>query len=121
MITIAKLAGLLFLVSAPAFAEAGPLHLQCLIGPVSRQFGGTDWIVYSCDDGRSLVVLSTAKNPATPFYFFLTPRAGDYHISGEGTGNKQASDAANEELSHLSAADIAKLLADTRHGANPKH
>jgi len=96
----------------PACVEAAP-NLHCDVGPVSRVFGGTDWLVYSCDDRHSMVVVSAEKNPAAPFYFLLKPLANSYHVSGEGNGSKQASDAAGDELSRMTPADFAKLLAET--------
>jgi hypothetical protein len=58
--------------------------------------------------------MSAAGNPAGPFYFMLTPENGGYHIYGEGTGSKAASDEALKELSALKANDIAALLAQAR-------
>ena len=116
--------GALFAASVAASAEgAGPAapQLRCEIGPVIRHFGGTDWLVYSCDDGRSMVVVSTEKNPAAPFYFLLTPASAGYRIDGEGNGNKQASDAAGDDLARMSAADFINLLAETRRAADQKH
>jgi hypothetical protein len=93
-------------------AGAAP-KLRCETGPIIRMFGGTEWLVYSCDDRRSMVVVSAQKNPAAPFYFLLTPVAGGYHVDGEGNGSKQASDAAGDELSRMSRGDFEKLLSDT--------
>lgn len=88
--------------------------MKCETGPVYRQYGGTDWTVYSCNDDRSLVVISRAGNPAAPFYFFLTPKSGIYFIHGEGNGSKAASDAAGNDLSKIASADFAKLVAETK-------
>lgn len=88
--------------------------MKCETGPVYRQFGGTDWIVYSCADEHSIVVISRTGNPASPFFFILTPKSGTYVIHGEGNGSKAASDAAGDDLSRLTQADLAKLLADTK-------
>ena len=91
-----------------------PTPLKCETGPANRQFGGTDWLVYSCDDGRSMVVISSSGNPASPFYFVLTPVNGAYKIYGEGNGSQSASDAAGAELSHMKQEDLADLLAETK-------
>jgi hypothetical protein len=90
-------------------------NLKCFKGPLKRTYGGGHWLVYACDDGKSLVVVSDKGNAAFPFYFMLSPFSGSYHVDGEGTGNKSASDAAGDELSHLSAAQIEALIgaADT--------
>jgi hypothetical protein len=46
--------------------------------------------------------------------FFLIPRADSYVVSGEGNGDKAASDAAGAELSRLAPAEIEALLAETK-------
>ena len=107
--------GLLAFGSTPADAQqpAAPV-LKCETGPVSRVFGGTYWIVYSCDDRRSMVVVSGQGNPASPFYFLLTPGAGAYKIEGEGNGDKKASDAAGDAISKLAPEELAALLSATQ-------
>jgi hypothetical protein len=85
-------------------------NLKCFKGPLKRTYGGGPWLVYACDDGKSLVVVSDKGNAASPFYFMLSPLSGSYHVDGEGTGSKSASDAAGDELSHLSAAQIEALI-----------
>jgi hypothetical protein len=95
-------------------AEASPPRMKCQTGPVHRDFGGTNWIVYSCDDQQSMVVISAGGSPASPFYFVLKPNGGTYSITGEGTGDKKASDAAGDALSRMTPADFATLLAETR-------
>jgi hypothetical protein len=107
------------LVMGPSTVDAqsagkAPRNLNCYTGPARRAFGGADWLVYSCDDARSMVVISTEKNPANPFYFVLASESAGYRIDGEGTGNKQTSDAAGYELAHMTAADFANLLAETK-------
>jgi len=88
--------------------------LRCDIGPVHRTFGGTPWLVYSCEDGKSLAVITEAGSVAAPFYFVLAWRDGGYRISGEGNGSEDASNAAGRDLEALSANDIAALIAETR-------
>ena len=100
-------------VSPPAAAQ-DPAAIRCETGPVLRRYGGTNWIVYSCQDGASMVVLAYEGNPAAPFAFFLSPKDGGYAVEGEGTGDRKASDAAGAELSRLSPAELAELLAATR-------
>ncbi|QAY75935.1 hypothetical protein [Sphingosinicella sp. BN140058] len=96
--------------------EAPPM--ACETGRVQRRFGGTDWIVLSCADKLSMVVVSAPGNPASPFYFFLKPgRDGGYTIVGEGNGDRQASDAAGDALSKMTVAEMQALLAETRSAA----
>lgn len=46
---------------------------RCSIGPVKKSYGGHNWIVYSCDDSKTLIVLASPSNPAVPYYFYLKP------------------------------------------------
>lgn len=91
-----------------------PLPMKCETGPVSKVIGGINWIVYSCDDQVSLVVVTAQGNPASPFFFMLKPDGGTYTISGEGNGSKAASEAARNDLSKMKPADFAALLAETK-------
>lgn len=94
--------------------EAAPDSLTCDIGPVAKQFGGTNWIIYSCDDQRSLVIVSAPDNPASPFYFMLTPDESDYRRYGEGTVSQEHTSAAYEDLKVLGQGDIESLIAQTK-------
>ncbi|GEP56937.1 hypothetical protein RSO01_41030 [Reyranella soli] len=90
--------------------------LDCGTGPITKVFGGTSWLVRSCD-GIALHVLSDSGNPAFPFYFLIYPsetEKGRFVIEGEGTGDKQASAAALADIRRLSAIDIASLIAETK-------
>ncbi len=89
-------------------------HLECKIGPLTKVYGGTEWLVYSCDDNRSIVIVSAPGSPAAPFYFSYFPEAGGYNLSGEGTGNRAETDLAYKELAALKAKDIALLIAETK-------
>ena len=100
--------------------DAKPPPLKCETGPVNRQYGGTEWVVYSCNDEQTMVVVSAADNPAGPFYFLLSRHSGTYAIYGEGNGSKAASKAAGDELSQMSQATLADLLAATKETPN-KH
>ncbi len=108
-----------FLLLAPVSAKSQeaaspPQPVRCETGPVTRTFGGTEWIVYSCEDEVSLVVVSAIGSPASPFFFLLRPNAESYEIVGEGSGDKRATDAARADLSKLGSAKIAALLAETK-------
>jgi len=82
---------------------------------VTRTYGKTNWLVYGCDDDRSVIVVAAPGNPASPFYFRLSPGKDGYHLTGEGTGSKDATDSAYRDLNMLSEKDIATLIAKTRH------
>ena len=88
--------------------------LQCEVGPVKKVYGDTQWLVYSCSDGASVVVVADEGNPALPFYFMLFARDGSYQLGGEGTKAKSVTDAAFEDLKHLTPDAIAALVRETR-------
>jgi hypothetical protein len=104
--------------SEPCIAVAaapGPAKdLSCTIGPLSKTFGKTQWVVYGCNDGRSLVVTTARGNPAVPFYFLVYWGPKGMSLYGEGTGDKKITDAAYEELRTLTEADVAALYRDAK-------
>ena len=99
-------------VMAPVRAEEErPPALSCDVGPLHRNYGKTDWLVYSCDDTRSVVVVSAEGNPAIPFYFIVYVEPdGTMKLYGEGNGDKSASEATYDELKQLFQSDVAALV-----------
>ncbi|SYZ55466.1 hypothetical protein CPBF426_30290 [Xanthomonas arboricola pv. juglandis] len=76
-----------------------------------KQFGGNDWLVYGCTDGRSVVITADTPNPATPFFFILAPDGnGGIRLYGEGTGTESATKPAYDSLSKMSSSDLAVLF-----------
>jgi hypothetical protein len=63
---------------------------ECNIGPVTKTYGQAQWLVYSCNDDKTLVIVSAPGNPATPFYFTFLPTDAGHRLFGEGTGKKEA-------------------------------
>ena len=94
----------------PSAQAAAPNNLSCTIGPLQKTFGKTQWLVYGCNDGRSVVVITAPGNPAMPFYFFFVHGSAGMELHGEGTGNKDLTDAAFSELRLLNEADVAVLF-----------
>ncbi len=90
----------------PAAAE----DAACNRGPLRKTYGSTPWLVYGCTDGQTLVVVSAPGSPAMPFVFSFAKDKGQYHLRGEGTGSRDASQAAFEELQMLSEKEIAELI-----------
>jgi TonB family protein len=86
--------------------------LNCEKGPLRRSFGGTDWLVYGCDDKATLVAAAAEGNPAAPFYFVLYPKGDSRELYGEGIGDRKATAPAFEDLKRLDPAAIAALLAE---------
>ena len=101
------------LVSFAAVADESP-QLKCDVGPVTRVYGGSNWLVYSFDDNQSLVFVSAPDSKAAPFIFMLHPSAKGYQLHGEGTGNKQVTDAALKELKALTEREVVALVAETK-------
>lgn len=103
--------------SKPAVSQepkANQIALKCDVGPVNKEYGKTQWLVYSCNDQRSVVFVSAPGNPAMPFYFMLSPSNSGYQLRGEGTGRKEATAAAFGAIQALSDKDIAILIAETK-------
>jgi hypothetical protein len=107
----------LFGVALAAISAGQDAPLQCNIGPVTKTYGSTPWLVYSCSDLKSVVLVSAPGSAASPFYFIFSPEGAAYHLRGEGTGSKPATDAALNELQSLSLKDIQALLRETKAAA----
>jgi hypothetical protein len=112
-------AGLWATVLAPIYAiseesVSKPPPLKCDIGPVTKTYGMTQWLVYSCDDNRAVLIVSAPGNPATPFYFMFSQTKTGYGLSGEGSGRREATAAAFDELKALSERDITALIEQTK-------
>jgi hypothetical protein len=103
---------LLTLIAVPLVANAAP-PLNCDVRPVTKVFGSVPWLVYSCNDTSSIVLVSAPGSPAMPFYFSFSLEGSAYRIRGEDTGSKAATDAALKDLQALSATDIVSLRRET--------
>ena len=88
---------------------------------IEKDLRGGEWLVYACDDSRSLVVVAQDGNPAAPFYFmfYVTPE-GAMRLNGEGNGDRHASDLAFAELKVLSTSDVSVLVSQAQ-AANQSH
>ena len=88
-----------------------PPPLDCKVGPLHKTYGQTQWLVYACDDSRSVVVVSDRDNPALPFYFIIYVKLNrDIQLYGEGDGKKAATRAAFDDLKKLTETDVADLV-----------
>jgi|SRR6266853_427139 hypothetical protein len=103
---------LLTIAAMPLVATAAA-PLQCDVGPVTKVFGAVPWLVYSCEDATSLLLISAPGSPASPFYFILSLEGGSYRLRGDGTGSKTATDATLKDLEALSASDIQAVRRET--------
>lgn len=104
--------------SATGFASGGSA-LACDVGPVSKRYGGSEWLVYSCDDSKSAVLVAASGNPAAPFFFFLSPDSAGINLYGEGEGAKEATKPAFDELEKVTASDLAMLVSEAQKKAAP--
>jgi hypothetical protein len=98
--------------AADSVSKSRPL--KCDIGPVNKTYGESQWLVYSCDDNKSVVIVSAPGNPAEPFYFTVLTHKDQYQVSGEGLDKQGVTAKALRDLEALSADDIAKLIRETK-------
>ena len=89
---------------------------KCDVGPVIKTYGQGKWLVYSCDDDMTLLVLAAPDNPIKPFMFVLEPdSSGGYGVFfDESTGKNDASAATLAQLKALSRQEIADLIRETK-------
>lgn len=91
-------------------AAASDKPLSCNIGPVTKLYGGGQWLVYGCSDGKSVALVTAQGNPGFPFVFSFLYTSKGMTLYGEGNGDKKATDAAFKELQQLSQTDVAALF-----------
>ncbi len=106
---------MLLVAAADAHAQ-GPSQprLVCDRGPVTtKTFGGTPWQIYGCNDSRSVAIVTAPGSPALPFYFLLAWVNGVYTVSGEGTGKRELTAKAYDEISKLNRQQIDALVNET--------
>jgi hypothetical protein len=98
----------------PLLASAQTAPMDCTVGPVIKTFGGSKWVVNSCSDGRTVILMATDDSPAFPCFIEIAPSTQGYSINGRGKGDKQATNAAMDELGALSVADIHGMIDETK-------
>ncbi len=98
-------------------AAAQPEPMACEVGPVTRTYGQSGWLVYGCSDDRTLVFVSAPGNPAMPFVFISTPDADGYRLYGEGTGAQDATGPAFDDLNQMTEVARNALLTETKAAA----
>jgi hypothetical protein len=95
----------------PAAAQTAPM--DCTVGPVIKTFGGSKWVVNSCADG-AVILMAMNDGPAFPCFIKIAPSTEGYDINGRGKGDRQATNAAMDELGALSVADIHAMIDETK-------
>lgn len=98
--------------SVPAAERHSPL--TCAIGPLHKKYGGTPWLVYSCNDRKTLIIITATGSPAMPYVFRFYLKGGKYRLKGEGKGSRKFTKAAYKELHKFSHAKIEKMIAQTK-------
>ena len=93
---------------------------RCDIGPVTKTYGQTQWLVYGCNDDKTLVIVAAPGNPGAPYFFTLLPTDAGHSVFGEGAGKKEATTAASDQLKSLSEDDIANVMIETKEAKTPK-
>jgi hypothetical protein len=108
----------LMMISSPVLLPGGEdgvdKELTCEVGPVDREYGGSAFSIYSCDDDKSVVAVAKPKSRAFPFYFIVSPYGDQVRLYGEGDGNEDATHAAFADLNRFRPADVAALVAATK-------
>ena len=98
----------------PGGEDGVDLELTCEVGPLEREYGGSAFSLYSCDDGKSLVAVAKPGSKAFPFYFIVSPHGDEVRLYGEGDGDSDASQAAFYDLNQFHPADVAALVRATK-------
>ena len=95
-------------------ADGLDVELTCEVGPIDREYGGSAFSIFSCDDGKSVVAVAQPGSRAFPFYFIVSPQGGEVRLFGEGDGDSQATQEAFYDLNEFRPTDVAALVAATR-------
>jgi hypothetical protein len=88
--------------------------VKCAVGPVAKKYGKSSWLVYSCEYGKSILVVSAPTNKAFRSHCTFVADDDGYALRGEGQGDKRVTDAVYKDLTTLTEADIAALISETR-------
>ena len=103
-------------VSVPASGDeaVSGAPLKCAVGPIERTYGKTQWLVYSCDDERSVVIVAAPLSPARPFMFRFLAQGDGYLLQSKGSGDRNYTTAAFGELKVMTLEDIEALVKLTK-------
>jgi hypothetical protein len=118
-LSLATAVWLAVFVSVPARADeaVSGAPLKCAVGPIEKTYGETQWLVYSCDDARSVIIVAAPLSPARPFVFRFLAQKNGYLLQSKGTGDKAYTTAAFGELKVMSMDDIEALVKLTKTSA----
>lgn len=105
---------LIFPLNSSVSAAERHSQLTCAVGPLHKKYGGTPWLVYSCNDNKTLIVITATGSPAMPYVFKFSLKGGRYRLKGEGKGSHNLTKAAYKDLHKLSHAQIQRMIAQTK-------
>jgi hypothetical protein len=77
-------------------------------------WGEIPWLVYSCDNKHSLVIIAAPGSPAKPWVFTLDWGKNGIHLDEDGAGDKLGTAAAFAELQKFSEREVEKLIEETK-------
>jgi hypothetical protein len=99
-------------VAAPAPASATEAaKLECKTGPAKRRYGGTLWLVYACNDGRSLAFRPDQNNPNNTAKFVLRWTGAQYELEGDPGDKPEIAERAYDEIADMTERQISSLIA----------
>ncbi|UCH49965.1 MAG: hypothetical protein JSU95_09535 [Betaproteobacteria bacterium] len=106
-------------VSVPASGDepVSGAPLKCEVGPIEKTYGKTQWLVYGCDDERSVVIVAAPLSPARPFVFRFLAQGDGYLLQSKGSGDRDYTTAAFGELKMMTLEDIEALVKLTKTSA----
>ena len=118
-LSLAAAVWLAVFISVPALGQeaASRAPLKCEVGPIEKTYGKTQWLVYSCNDARSVVIVAAPLSPARPFVFRFLAQENGYLLQRKGTGDGEYTAAAFGELKVMSMEDIRALVKLTKTSA----
>jgi hypothetical protein len=110
-----SITAVLLIVTLTFFTAHGEVAAQrksssCEFGPIQKTYGKTSWLVYNCDGGQSVLIVSAPESPAAPFMFRFIARDDGYVLQSQGTGNKEFTGAAFGELKVMTVQDVEALI-----------
>jgi hypothetical protein len=109
--------------NAQPTGKGPPLLTQanCKFGPVAKSFGGTPWLVYGCNDGRSIRLVAASGSVLEGYVISVRwdNHYGEYVTTmttrvGTTSEDLKASYPAATEVGRLSASDIEALFAEAK-------
>lgn len=88
--------------------------VTCNAGPVEREYGGLNWLVFACSNG-GVVFGGKPETVAASSLFIWSPKGGGYELTLEtGLADSAPLAAAATELGALTIADLQALITEAR-------